>query len=231
MARRVPEDRLKKLVECATGVFIERGYKRTQMADVADALGVAKGTLYLYVESKEALFDLVARHAAGDTALLESRRLPITTPKAGATARFAKEQLATRQALPRLTTALGARRIEDPKAELQQIVRELYRTLRDNRVGIKLLDRVAPDYPELADVWFRQGREALLESLCAYLKDRVRRKLFRPVPDVSVAARMILETTVFWAVHRHWDPHPQNIDDRAAEETLVHLFSGGLLEE
>ena len=63
MARRTPEDRLEQLVECATRIFIEQGYAHTQMADVAAALGVAKGTVYLSVESKEALFDLVARYA------------------------------------------------------------------------------------------------------------------------------------------------------------------------
>ena len=65
MARSIPDDRLARLVECATQVFITQGYRRTQMADVAKALGVAKGTLYLYVESKEALFDLVVRSADG----------------------------------------------------------------------------------------------------------------------------------------------------------------------
>ena len=63
MARSIPEDRLERLVDVATQVFIEQGYARTQMADVAAALGVAKGTLYGYVESKEALFDVVARYA------------------------------------------------------------------------------------------------------------------------------------------------------------------------
>ena len=66
MARRTPPERLTRLVECATRVFIEQGYRRTQMADIAEALGVAKGTLYLYVESKDALFDLVARCADGE---------------------------------------------------------------------------------------------------------------------------------------------------------------------
>jgi AcrR family transcriptional regulator len=53
MPRTIPAGRLEQLVECATRVFIDQGYRRTQMADVADALGVAKGTLYLCVESKE----------------------------------------------------------------------------------------------------------------------------------------------------------------------------------
>ena len=33
------------------------------MADLAEALGVAKGTRYLYLKSNEALFDLAVRHA------------------------------------------------------------------------------------------------------------------------------------------------------------------------
>ena len=63
MARAIPADRFRRLVDCATQVFIERGYAHTQMADVAEAMGIGKGTLYLYVESKEALFDLVLRSA------------------------------------------------------------------------------------------------------------------------------------------------------------------------
>ena len=39
MARTVPDDRLARLVECATQVFIEQGYRRTQMADVAREMG------------------------------------------------------------------------------------------------------------------------------------------------------------------------------------------------
>ena len=63
MARRIPENRFDDLVDAATEVFIERGYRLTQMADIARAVGVAKGTLYGYVESKEALFELCLEHA------------------------------------------------------------------------------------------------------------------------------------------------------------------------
>jgi len=55
MARRIPENRFDELVRGATEVFIARGYRLTQMSDVAEAVGVAKGTLYGYVESKDAL--------------------------------------------------------------------------------------------------------------------------------------------------------------------------------
>src|SRR3970282_2162396 len=66
MPRSMPRDRFHDLIEAATAVFLEQGYRRTQMADVAARMGVAKGTVYLYVESKEALFDAVLRHAESD---------------------------------------------------------------------------------------------------------------------------------------------------------------------
>jgi AcrR family transcriptional regulator len=64
MTRKRPDDRIERLVEIATEVFIaSQGYQRTQMDEVARQLGVSKGSLYLYVESKEALFDLCVRYA------------------------------------------------------------------------------------------------------------------------------------------------------------------------
>jgi len=231
MARSIPDDRLARLVECATEVFIAQGYRRTQMADVATALGVAKGTLYLYVESKDALFDLVARCADDAHPFEKLPRLPIRTPKLGATLKYVRERLAKNQVPAALTTALGRTRVPDPRAELEEIVRELYDALARNRRGIKLLDRSAPDHPELAALWFEGARGGLVGLLGQYLEDRSRRKLLRPVPDAAVAARLLIETVVFWAVHRHWDPHPQPVDESVAKETVVRFIVSALAKE
>jgi AcrR family transcriptional regulator len=41
-----------RIVAAATRLFMAKGYRRTTMDDVADALGVSKGALYLYYPSK-----------------------------------------------------------------------------------------------------------------------------------------------------------------------------------
>jgi AcrR family transcriptional regulator len=225
MARRTPDNRLEQLVEAATAVFIERGYTLTQMADVALALGVAKGTLYLYVESKEALFDLVARYADAPRPFAKTPSLPIRTPKPGATLRYVRERIAQSQAPATLARALAGSRVDDVRAEFETIVRELYDTLAANRRGIKLLDRSARDYPELAALWFEGGRGGLIALLTQYLDERARRRVVRPVPDTTVAARLIIETVSFWAVHRHSDPHPQVVDEAVAKETVVQFLT------
>jgi AcrR family transcriptional regulator len=231
MARHDPSTRLRELVRCATEVFIERGYKGAQMEDVAKALRVAKGTLYIYVESKEALFDLVARCADREEMFAEVPKLPIRTPKRGATIAYVGQRLAESQALPLLTKALARARGASPTGEFEQIVRELYEAVERNRYGLKLLDRTARDQPELAALWFEGARGGLLAALTEYLKREMARGTMKKVPDVAVAARFIIETVVFWGVHRHWDPHPQTVDDVAARETAIGLIANAFVKE
>ena len=59
--KRRKEARPAEIVAAALEVFVERGYAATKLADVARRAGVTKGTLYLYFESKEALFKAVVR--------------------------------------------------------------------------------------------------------------------------------------------------------------------------
>ena len=231
MARKTPPDRLPQLIACATNVFIEHGYRRTQMDDVATALGVAKGTLYLYVESKEALFDLVARCADVAPPLPPLGPLPVPTPEPGATLAYVRERIATNQTLPALTAALARQRVKDARTELTLILGELYDTLARNRYSIKLVDRSAQDLPELAALWFDMARGGLIATIVTYLDARMQRKLLRPLPDVAVTARLIIETVSFWAVHRHWDPHPQGVDETVARSTVIQFILNALGKE
>lgn len=231
MARSIPKHRFQDLLEAATAVFLEQGYRRAQMADVAARMGVAKGTLYLYVESKDALFDAVLRHAdATDPAPLPDP-LPVPTPPPDATVEMVRKRVAREAVLPALTAALARRRVRDVRHELKTILRELYALLSRNRIGIKLLDRCSSDYPDLAAAWYGTGREGALTLLIQYLEDRIARGELRSAGDVSVAARVTLETLVFWTVHRHWDPSPQPMDETEAEDSVIAFILNALTKE
>ena len=231
MPRHQPATRLSQLVKHATEVFIERGYKDTQMEDIASSLGVAKGTLYVYFESKEALFDLVVRCADSLPSFESVPRHPIPTTRRGATVSYIRKRLTESQNLPALAAALSRTGPVPARAEFQQIVLELYDTVERNRQGLKLLDRSAKDLPDLAALWFEGARGGLVAALTQYLEREIQNGALRQVTDVAVAARMIVETVVFWAVHRRWDPHPQKFDDSAARQTVVSLLSDAFVEE
>jgi AcrR family transcriptional regulator len=230
MPRQVPEGRFDELVDCATEVFIEQGYRRTQMADVAEAMGVAKGTLYLYVESKEALFDLACRQADVPAPRKAPSKVPLPTPNPKATLEYIASRLAENGVPPALLAALEHRRELDPRTELEAILRQLYDVLSRNRRGLKLLDRSAGDLPELGALWFDGVRSGLFGLMAQYLERRVRTGHLRPVPDVAAAARLVVETLVFWAVHRHWDARGEAFTEAVAEETSIHFILSALVK-
>ena len=59
--RRRKEARPSELTAAALDLFVEKGYAATRLEEVAARAGVSKGTLYLYFDSKEALFKAVVR--------------------------------------------------------------------------------------------------------------------------------------------------------------------------
>ncbi len=61
--RRRSDARPAELVAAAQRCFSERGFAATRLEDVAARAGVSKATVYLYFESKEALFEAVVRAA------------------------------------------------------------------------------------------------------------------------------------------------------------------------
>ncbi len=59
--QRRKDERPAELLAAALEVFVEKGFAATKLADVARRAGVTKGTVYLYFDSKEALFKAVVR--------------------------------------------------------------------------------------------------------------------------------------------------------------------------
>ena len=64
MTRQKSDARHQAILDAALALFSGYGYRRTSVGDVAREAGIAKGTVYLYFENKEALFAAVCRHVA-----------------------------------------------------------------------------------------------------------------------------------------------------------------------
>ncbi len=74
-------DRRRDVTREAARLFAEKGYHGTSMGDLAEALGVQKGSIYHHIESKqELLWELASRGAAAFHAALDGlpEELPAT---------------------------------------------------------------------------------------------------------------------------------------------------------
>ena len=156
-------------------------------------------------------------------------RLPLPTLDPRETIQAATGYLAERGKTPVLLAALTKTSVASVAAEVESVARELYGICARNRRAIKLIDRCAADHPEIGALWFKQGREGQLGLLLRYFAARP--ALGQGYADKSVLARIIVEMIAFWAIHRHWDPHPQEIDESVAEEIVVSFIRRALIQE
>jgi AcrR family transcriptional regulator len=229
MARRRPPDRLDQILEAATRVFARTGLESSKMSDVATEAGVSQGTLYNYVESKEALFRLLLDRGLGSPPPAPTA-LPLRSPSAAGLARRMDDAIAANFALPCLDKALGRRRVTDAGAELAEVIDELYERTLVTRQAADVLERSARDVPELAAVFYGKVRRGLFERLERLIARRIASGHYHD-RDPRVVARFIAETVTTFARHIHGDVEPPGFDLGLAREIIIETLVTGIVRD
>lgn len=229
MARTTPPDRLTKLLDAAAAAFVEHGLQRTQMDDIAQRLGVSKGTIYRAVDSKEILFaaviawadtpDDVPTDGLASTHDVAAVASAVATELANAVAGLELAAIVADRKRLRAASGFGD--------EIERITTGLHQVMRARRTAIMVLDRCACEIPELSAVWFGDGRYALVDLWHDYLT--LRSTHLTIDIDTAILARTIVELVTTWAVKMPWDPAPRPYpgDTAAACAAMIrHLLTG-----
>ena len=90
----VVEFRRGEILAAATRVFGEKGFEATKMEEIALAAGVAKGTLYLYFESKDEIYVTTVEQALGQLAAVTAEHVGRESTVAGKLAAFVRVRIA-----------------------------------------------------------------------------------------------------------------------------------------
>ena len=86
--RVVAEFRRSEILTAAAKVFATKGFVATRMDDIAKAARLAKGTLYLYFQSKDAIYQASVQQAVTKLATLTEERMRNESDLAGKLAAF-----------------------------------------------------------------------------------------------------------------------------------------------
>jgi AcrR family transcriptional regulator len=225
MSRPSVNERLASLASAATEAFGRLGYRGTRTADVAAAAGMSAGSLFTYVESKEALFQLVFRYGVGMRA---PATLPLRTPGPGETVALVERAL-RKMPLPRMRDALATDEPADVAQELRGIVEELYDLVERYWPLFAVIERCAAELPELDALWFGTERAGVHGAMGTYLERRMASGLLRSMPDAVIAARVVNEALAWFAWHRHEEHDSALFDEQAARRTVIDFVCAALI--
>jgi AcrR family transcriptional regulator len=222
-------ERLASIATAATEVFGRLGYRGTRTADVAVKAGMSTGSLFTYVESKEALFHLVLLYGFG---LLPDPppALPLATPAPRETSALAGRGLRG-MSVPRLRAALRGDEPADVAQELRGIVEELYDGTERYWPVLAVIERCAVELPELDALWFGGSRHGYHAGLAKYLERRTSNGRLRPMPDATLAARVVIESVAWFGWHRHEGRDSALYDDQTARRTVIEFACAALIPE
>lgn len=230
MVRTRPLDFMDRLIAAGLEVFGTKGFTSSRMSDVAQVLDVSQGTLYNYVESKEALFGLLIERGADPGPVELPEDLPVRAASAQQLASRLEDQLRRTFALPALDRVLTRAVADDPRAELTEVLEELWERTTVTRRHADALERSVLDLPpEVQLVVFRFRRD-LFERYARYVASRVDSGQFLPVDSPVVPARFLIENVTLFARHCHRDPDPETLpDDKTVRKSIIDLLLKSLL--
>jgi AcrR family transcriptional regulator len=227
---RVPaRERLVTIATAATRVFGRLGYRGTRTADVAREAGISNGSLFTYVESKDALFYLVFAHGFGrlDDVLPP---LPLATPAPGETVELIAEEMRKVPA-PLFRAALAEDHPVDVGAELRGIIDERYGIIERLWPLLAVIERGALDLPELDEFYFGLVRRGFFGRLTEYVEMRSAGGYLRPTPDAAVTARLIIESITWFAWKRRQGRDAHTYDDEVVRSSVLDFVCAALLSE
>ena len=218
--------RLHAILDAALSAFLEDGYRRTRLDEVARRADVSVGTLYLYAEGKDALFELVLRRALGDE-LPDPATLPFPASVGPVLVDWVWARWQAIADFPELEAVADAPAPPDPLTEFERVVRGIWDWQASHWQAIELIERCARDWPELHMLYYKQFRRGAFALATRYLARRMEEGALRRYPDAATAMRVIVENIAFFAMHRHIRPDSHTLDEDLSRETVVALLRAG----
>ena len=212
-------------------VFTDKGFRPAGISDVATELGLSHGAVYTYADSKQALLYLALLRTL-DPDAVNGLAAPVAAPHPDEIVNVVRTWAARDGSVNALAEALD-RPKQAPEIpveqELQALVDQLYSFIERHRSTLQLVERCSAELPELAQWYFVESRRGTLARIGEFLSARIEAGVLRPVPDVPVAARFIVETIAWFAMHRHGDPDSAMLTDEDCRRTVRQLVPAAFL--
>ena len=194
--QRRKEDRSGEILEAALACFAKNGFAATRMEDIARRAKIAKGTIYLYFENKEAVFKALARSSVASR--LEAVEAALAHHQGSAT-----------DLLRFFIGSFGE-----------------FVTTSDRVILPRMMLAEAGNFPQLVKFWRHELIDRGLNIIQSIIRRGVAQKEFRDLPPEHVARLCIapLVTIGIWrTTFAHLDKEPYDYQGLIAAHLQVLL--------
>jgi len=189
--RKRDQTKFGRIAEAASEVFASKGFTAARISDIALRAKVGPGTVYLYAETKEALFELAVLRAF-ESPLVASAEPPYPGTPARERRDLFRGAVEAIANFPQLWIGLQRRGVEESIGEYESILLEIANWLGRYRQAIVLAEKNRLEWPELVEAFDELIWVDLVGHLASYLKTRTKTGHLRDLGDPQLVARVTL---------------------------------------
>ncbi|RCX16905.1 TetR family transcriptional regulator [Anaerobacterium chartisolvens] len=217
------ENRMKLIFDAASHLFINKGYARTQMKDIAKEIGLSTGMLYVYFTGKRDILSFLLKGTIDPAFVTQEFELPIRSEL------FNSLDNEIMEAFEQNTKAFSDRLDDITNYPLEQMLSDAFDVISKYGIGCLLIEKNPNDSGKLTD-YYREYRQKFYNQVLSYITQYMQNGTFRQVELPEYVTRLIIETLSWWGMHITNDAFEiqKNITAQTAKsicmDNLLHAY-------
>lgn len=187
--------RLRQIYEVSSNLFINKGYARTQIKDIADGIGMSVGTMYHYFVGKSDILSFILKVTIEPEFMEQDFELPIQPTQFGNLGDDIKATFAAREEI-----FAGPYRQNDRAYSFEQMLSDAFDTIWQYGKGFLLIEKNPDDMKEIAkDYW--SYRQRFFGQMLQYVTRFQENGICRVLETPELSTRLMVETIAWWGMH------------------------------
>jgi Transcriptional regulator len=215
------DERLYKIFDAASRMFINQGYARTQMNQIAKAAGIAVGSMYHLFESKEAVYGFVIKCIISPEYIQSPLSLPISEKD------FTGLEEEIQSVLINNSNEFDKHKAEIPIGyNFENMLSLAFDTISKYARGCLIFEKNTNVHEEFVEI-YRQFRASFFTSVSEYLELFEKNGCIREIENLKLATRFIIESISWWTMdlpYNSFEVH-EEISEEYAKKVVIDALS------
>lgn len=188
------ENRMRSIFDTASHLFINKGYARTQIKDIAKEIGLSTGMLYVYFTGKRDILNFILKGTIDQVFITQEFELPIRSEL------FDSLDNEIMNAFEENTKAFSSHLDNITEYPLEQMLSDAFDVISKYGIGCLLIEKNPDDLRKLT-VFYKEYRKKFYSQVLSYITQYIQTGTFRRVEHPQYITRLIIETLSWWGMH------------------------------
>lgn len=217
------ENRMKLIFDAASHLFINKGYARTQMKDIAREIGLSTGMLYVYFTGKRDILSFILKGTIDPAFTMREFELPVHSEI------FDSLDSELMDAFEKNTKEFSAHLDNIIDYPLEQMLSDAFDVISKYGIGCLLIEKNPDDLRKLTG-YYKEYRRQFYDQVLSYITIYMQKGTFRKVEHPEYCTRLIIETLSWWGMHITNDAFevqkdlPLEAAKRVCMDNLIHAY-------